>query len=244
MTAWTFLISSSNSLQSNLAERLESIHQRIDQAANAAGRSTSDIELVVVTKNHAFELALELLALGESQFGENRDQEASAKAAQVSQSLSAGQLAPTWHFVGQLQSNKVKSMLGYSSVLHSLDRLSLLKELEKQLLKSPESTLDVFIELNLTEDLNRGGIEPKNLIEFAEQVLQVSQIRLLGVMGVAGLGVEPAVDLATILSSSDQLKAISPDSRFISAGMSGDFETAIGFGATHLRIGTAITGNR
>ena len=231
-------------MNSKLAERLQSIHQRIDQAANSSARSSTDIELVVVTKNHGFELALELLELGESQFGENRDQEASVKASQVAQNIADGQVPPTWHFVGQLQSNKVKSMLGYSSVLHSLDRLSLLKELEKQLLKSPEKTLDVFIELNLTDDPNRGGIEPKNLIEFAEQVLQVSQIRLLGVMGVAGLGVKPAVDFATILSASEQLKAISPNSKYISAGMSGDFETAIGFGATHLRIGTAITGNR
>ena len=231
-------------MPSNLAERLSSIHQRIDQAASTAGRAASEIELVVVTKNHGFELALELLELGESQFGENRDQEASAKAVQVAQNLVAGQLPPTWHFVGQLQSNKVKSMLGYSSVLHSLDRLSLLKEVEKQLLKSAEATLDVFIELNLTDDPNRGGIEPKNLIEFAEQVLQVSQIRLLGVMGVAGLGVEPAVDFETIKRSSEQLMALAPNAKLISAGMSGDFETAIGFGATHLRIGTAITGNR
>jgi pyridoxal phosphate enzyme (YggS family) len=231
-------------LQSNLAERLQSIQQRIDGSAKAASRSRSEIELVIVTKNHGFELALELLALGENQFGENRDQEASAKAAQVSQNLAPDELAPTWHFVGQLQTNKVKSMLTYSSVLHSLDRLSLLKELEKQLVKTPEATLDAFIELNLTDDPNRGGIEPKNLLEFAEQVLKVSQIRLLGVMGVAGLGVEPAVDFATILSSSEKLQSISASSKYISAGMSGDFETAIGFGATHLRIGTAITGNR
>lgn len=231
-------------MQSNLAERLQSIQQRIDGAAKAASRSKSEIELVIVTKNHGFELALELLALGENQFGENRDQEASAKAAQVSQSLAPGELAPTWHFVGQLQTNKVKSMLTYTSVLHSLDRLSLLKELEKQLVKTPEATLDAFIELNLTDDPNRGGIELKNLLEFSEQVLKVSQIRLLGVMGVAGLGVEPAVDFATILSSSEKLQSISASSKYISAGMSGDFETAIGFGATHLRIGTAITGNR
>lgn len=231
-------------MQSNLAERLQAIQQRIDGATKAASRSRSEIELVIVTKNHGFELALELLALGENQFGENRDQEASAKANQVSQSLTPGDLAPTWHFVGQLQTNKVKSMLTYSSVLHSLDRLSLLKELEKQLVKTPEATLDAFIELNLTDDPNRGGIEPKNLLEFAEQVLKVSQIRLMGVMGVAGLGVEPAVDFATILSSSEKLQSISASSKYISAGMSGDFETAIGFGATHLRIGTAITGNR
>lgn len=231
-------------MQANLEQRLKSIHERIDVAAETAGRNRSDIELVVVTKNHGYELALELLNLGENQFGENRDQEASLKAAQVAQNLSPNQLPPVWHFVGQLQSNKVKSMLSYSSVLHSLDRPSLLKELEKQLLKTPESSLDVFIELNLTDDSNRGGVEPKNLSAFAEEVLKVSQIRLLGVMGVAGLGVDPAVDFATIVQASQKLQELSPSAKFISAGMSGDFETAIGFGATHLRIGAAITGNR
>ncbi len=231
-------------MSANLEERLHSIHQRIDEAAARAGRQRSDIELVVVTKNHGYELALELLNLGEHQFGENKDQEASLKAAQVAQNLNPNQIPPVWHFVGQLQSNKVKSMLSYSSVLHSLDRPSLLKELEKQLLKTPESTLDVFIELNLTDDPNRGGVEPKNLSEFAEEVLKVPQIRLLGVMGVAGLGVDPAVDFAKIAQASQKLQELSTDAKFISAGMSGDFETAIGFGATHLRIGAAVTGNR
>jgi pyridoxal phosphate enzyme (YggS family) len=231
-------------LEASLKDRLESIHQRIDLAAKAASRPKDEIELVVVTKNHGFELGLELLSLGENQFGENRDQEASAKAQQISDALSPGQRAPTWHFVGQLQTNKVKSMLTYSSVLHSLDRASLLNELAKQLAKTPESALAVFIELNLTDDPNRGGIEPKNLAEFTEQVLAVPQLRLLGVMGVAGLDVDPAVDFERILNSSQQVQALSRSAKFISAGMSGDFEQAIGYGATHLRIGTAITGKR
>lgn len=231
-------------MQPNLSERLQSIQQRIDQAAKAADRSRSEIELVVVTKNHGYELAMELLELGVNQFGENRDQEASAKATQVAEHLKEDQLPPVWHFVGQMQTNKVKSMLTYSSVLHSLDRPSLLKELEKQLAKTPERTFEAFIELNLTDDPNRGGIEPKNLPEFAEQVLVVPQIRLLGVMGVAGLGVEPVVDFASIFSASEVLQGISASSKYISAGMSGDFEEAVGFGATHLRIGAAITGNR
>ena len=231
-------------MEDSLKDRLESIHQRIDSAAKAASRSSEDIELVVVTKNHGFELALELLSLGENQFGENRDQEASAKAQQIAEALNPGQLAPTWHFVGQLQTNKVKSMLTYSSVLHSLDRLSLLNELAKQLTKAPERALDVFIELNLTDDPNRGGIEPKNLAEFTEQVLAVPQLRLQGVMGVAGLDVDPAIDFERILTSSQQVQALSSSAKLISAGMSGDFEQAIGYGATHLRIGTAITGKR
>jgi pyridoxal phosphate enzyme (YggS family) len=231
-------------LVASLSERLESIHQRIDSAARAADRASQDIELVVVTKNHGYELALELLALGEAQFGENKDQEASQKAHDVAANLPAGQSAPTWHFVGQLQSNKVRSMLSYSSVLHSLDRPSLLKELAKQLAKTPEQSLKVFIELNLTDDPNRGGIELPDLIGFTEQVLAVPQLELLGVMGVAGLDVEPAYDFDRILKASQEVQTLSRGASFISAGMSGDFEEAIGFGATHLRIGTAITGKR
>ena len=231
-------------MEASLEERLNSIHQRIDAAAKAANRSSEEIELVVVTKNHGYELALQLLELGESRFGENKDQEASLKAAQVADNLPAGKNAPTWHFVGQLQSNKVRSMLSYSSVLHSLDRSSLLKELAKQLAKTPEQTLEVFIELNLTDDTNRGGVELQDLIQFTEQVLAVSQLKLLGVMGVAGLGVEPAVDFNRILKASQEVQTLSKQACFISAGMSGDFEEAIGFGATHLRIGTAITGKR
>ena len=231
-------------MEASLEDRLNSIHQRIDAAAKAANRSSEEIELVVVTKNHGYELALELLKLGESQFGENKDQEASLKAAQVVENLPSDQTAPTWHFVGQLQSNKVRSMLSYSSVLHSLDRGSLLKELAKQLAKTPEQTLEVFIELNLTDDPNRGGVELQDLTQFTEQVLSVSQLKLLGVMGVAGLDVEPAVDFARILKASHDVQALSKAATFISAGMSGDFEEAIGFGATHLRIGTAITGKR
>ena len=231
-------------MEASLEERLNSIHQRIDAAAKAANRSADEIELVVVTKNHGYELALQLLELGENQFGENKDQEASLKSTKVAENRAAGQSAPTWHFVGQLQSNKVRSMLSYSSVLHSLDRSSLLKELAKQLAKTPEQSLEVFIELNLTGDPNRGGVELSELKSFAEQVLAVPQLKLLGVMGVAGLGVEPAVDFARILKASQEVLTLSKSATFISAGMSGDFEEAIGFGATHLRIGTAITGKR
>jgi len=242
--AWTFRISSDRKLTSNLATRLAVVHENIDQAANACGRTKSDIELIVVTKNHGYELALELLELGESQFGENRDQEAAAKAANVLEHLPEDLVAPTWHFVGQLQSNKVKSMLTYSQVLHSLDRTSLLQELIKQLAKTPERKLSAFVELNLTTDPNRGGIAPSDLIQFAHLVLESPQIELLGVMGVVGLGIEPEVDFERILHASMALQEISPAAKFISAGMSGDYEKAIGFGATHLRIGTAITGNR
>lgn len=223
-----------------LAERYEGALSRIRAAAITAGRAEQDITLVVVTKNHPAQLVLDLLALGARDFGENRDQEAAPKAAEV---RSISPVAHNWHFVGQLQSNKVRSVLDYASVLHSLDRDSLLKELIKQTEKR-ETTLDVFIELNLTDDPGRGGIMPAELLPFAERVLAAPRLNLLGVMGVAGLDAEPAAEFERIRAASEQLQALEPAARFISAGMSQDFELAIAHGATHVRIGTAITGKR
>ncbi|MDE2386152.1 MAG: YggS family pyridoxal phosphate-dependent enzyme [Actinomycetales bacterium] len=223
-----------------LAERYEGALSRIRGAAASAGRNQDELTLVVVTKNHPASLVLELLELGARDFGENRDQEAAPKAAEV---RATSPIAHNWHFVGQLQSNKVKSVLDYATVLHSLDRDSLLTELIKQT-ERRETSLDVFIELNLTNDAGRGGILPENLLQFAEKVLGAERLNLLGVMGVAGLDADPAAEFERIRAASAQLQTMAPDARYISAGMSQDFELAIAHGATHLRIGTAITGKR
>ncbi len=225
---------------SDLASRYSEAWQRINSAATACGRSSDEITLVVITKNHPAQLVLDLIALGARDFGENRDQEAAPKAFEVSQTSSE---VIKWHYVGQLQSNKARSALSYSSVLHSLDRDSLLESLTK-LTANREMPLDVFIQLNLTDDPGRGGIQPANLSAFAEKALAVEGLKVLGVMGVASLDREPEFDFETIANCSAELQRQAPRARFISAGMSGDFETAISFGATHLRIGTAITGNR
>ena len=223
-----------------LAERYAGALSAIRAATNAAGREHDDITLVVVTKNHPASLVLELLELGARDFGENRDQEAAPKAAEV---RANSVVEHRWHFVGQLQSNKVRSMLDYSSVLHSLDRQSLLTELIKQT-ERREQPLDVFIELNLTDDPGRGGIRPVELRPFAEQVLAARWLNLKGVMGVAGLEADPASEFERIRTASQQLQSVAPEAKSISAGMSQDFELAIAHGATHLRIGTAITGKR
>lgn len=234
-------------MSESLQSRYESVCARVEQSAKAAGRSIEEITLIVVTKNHPAQLVLDLLELGARDFGENRDQEASSKAEAVAESLAASGTPPDyrWHFVGQLQSNKVRSVLRYAQAVHSLDRTSLLQALEKELAKEPErSQLDVFIELNLTDDPQRGGLDPKSLEEFAEAVLRVPQLNLRGVMGVATLDRQAERDFEFIRACSDRVRALSPGANQISAGMSGDFETAISFGATHLRIGTAITGER
>ena len=227
---------------SALADRLSEVRRRIAAACTSSGREANSVQLIIVTKNHPSQLVLDLMDLGENQFGENKDQEASVKAYEVAEANTT--LEPVWHFVGQLQSNKVRSMLNYASVLHSLDRISLLKELAKQLAKEPSKKLQVFIELNLTNDPGRGGVSPDNLLAFAEEVLAVEQLDLLGVMGVAGLEAQPEQEFQRIADASQSLQTLAPKARFISAGMSGDFETAIAYGATHIRVGTAITGKR
>ena len=223
-----------------LTERYRSVNERIAASCIAAGRSVSDVELVVVTKNHSAEVVAELYDLGHRQFGENRDQEAGPKAEALA---AGGKLDAKWHFVGQLQSNKVRTVLNYATCIHSIDRSSLVKELGKQL-GNRELEIEGFIELNLTEDPARGGVEPGNLPQLAHSVLEIGRIKLLGVMAVAGLGVDPRIDFEKTLQASQELKKIAPEANQLSMGMSEDFELAIEMGATHIRVGSAITGPR
>ena len=227
-------------LGASLRNRYLGVVSRIESAALSAGRDPSEVELVVISKNHPASMVVDLAAMGARNFGENRDQEAKPKSEEVS---AAGIQGITWHFVGQLQSNKAKSALSYAKVLHSLDRESLLTAVAKAAIDLPEP-VQVFIQLNLTDDPGRGGIQPARLEEFANRVLSSPNVVLLGVMGVAALDRPPAQDFETIRRASQKLQTIQPSAKFISAGMSEDFEEAIAFGATHVRVGSAITGKR
>lgn len=214
--------------------------ERVEEAAGAGARKLEDITLVVVTKNHPHQLVLDLLELGARDFGENRDQDASPKAKLIAEEATQDF---SWHFIGQLQTNKVKSILEYASFLHSLDRPSLLDELQKRTLER-QQPLKVFIQVNLTEDEARGGIAPKDLGAFAERVLESPGLELVGLMGVGGLEVAPEAEFERLATLSLDIQQLAPAASQLSMGMSGDFEAAIAYGATHLRIGTAITGNR
>ena len=214
--------------------------ERVEGAAKASSRNLEDITLVVVTKNHPHQLVLDLLDLGARDFGENRDQDASPKAKLIAEEASQDY---NWHFIGQLQTNKVKSVLEYAGFLHSLDRPSLLDELQKRI-RERQHPLKVFIQVNMTEDEGRGGITPKNLGAFAERVLESPGLELVGLMGVGGLEVAPEAEFERLATLSQDIQRLAPEASRLSMGMSGDFEAAITYGATHLRIGTAITGNR
>ena len=225
---------------SDLRSRYQAIFDRVEAAATGSSRSLEDITLVVVTKNHPHQLVLDLLELGARDFGENRDQDAAPKAKLISEQSDQ---VFNWHFIGQLQTNKVKSVLEYASFLHSLDRPSLLDELQKRTVER-ENPLKVFVQVNLTEDEARGGVRPADLDGFAERVLESPGLELVGLMGVGGLEVAPEAEFERLAGLSQQIQRLAPAATGLSMGMSGDFETAIAYGATHLRIGTAITGNR
>jgi pyridoxal phosphate enzyme (YggS family) len=165
--------------------------------------------------------------------GENRHQEAQAKAAELAD------LQLTWHFVGQLQSKKARQVRAYAKVIHSVDRGALVDAL-----RSEESDVDCFVQLNLTPDPTRGGIVDGELEHLVEHVLETPGLRLLGVMAVAPLDEDPRAAFARVRSASERVRRLAPAATAISAGMSQDYAAAIAEGATHLRIGTAITGNR
>lgn len=223
-----------------LGQRYQAIVDSIAAAAARVGRDSKQITLVVVTKNHPHQLVHDLLALGARDFGENRDQEAGPKAKLIRAESSE---RFSWHFIGQLQTNKVKSVLEYADFLHSLDRPSLLDELQKRTAER-QSALKVFVQVNMTDDPERGGVNPEDLMPFAERVLSSPGLELVGLMGVGGLEVAPELEFERLAQLSQELQAIAPEANRLSMGMSGDFETAIAYGATHLRIGTAITGKR
>lgn len=229
----------------SLQERYEAVLDRVSSTALASNRKPEDINVIVVSKNHPAQLVLDLIDLGAKHFGENRDQEAAPKAAEVAAN---SEVEISWHFVGQLQSNKAKSVLRYASAIHSIDRTSLRQAITKEVQNirqsQPNFIINGFIQLNVTDDPNRGGISVADLPKFAEELLADKTINLLGVMGVASLEREAQVDFETIAKASQALQKIHPSAKFMSAGMSEDFELAIPFGATHLRIGTAITGKR
>ena len=221
------------SLEDSLEARWAEVSGRISDAAIHAGRDPHDITTVVVTKFHPAETVRELHRVGVRHVGENRHQEASAKHAEVAD------LDLTWHFVGQLQSNKAKAVATYCRVIHSVDRLSLVRPLAEQ-----QNAVGVFLEINLTTVPGRGGVEPAALEELTEAVLATDSVTLLGVMAVAPQDEDPRAAFDRVVSYSQRVQALAPDARALSIGMSGDFEEAIAAGATHLRIGTAITGKR
>ncbi|MGO2531857.1 YggS family pyridoxal phosphate-dependent enzyme [Arthrobacter rhombi] len=242
--------------RADLEQRLEAVRERIAVATRAAGRERAP-ELVVVTKFFPASDVRLLHELGVREVGENRDQEASVKAMEVQD------LDLNWHFIGQLQSNKAKSIVRYAAALHSLDRASLAKALGKAMGREAERRADegvaaredlstlIQIDLRSAEQrsgdqggIGRGGAEPEDVQQLADLVAQTEGLSLAGVMAVAPLGDDPSPAFERLAGISAALRGNHPTADWISAGMSHDLEQAVAAGATHLRVGSDVLGPR
>ncbi|MGP6178116.1 YggS family pyridoxal phosphate-dependent enzyme [Microbacterium sp. A196] len=226
-----------------LAQRLSAIDAQIAEAARSAGRNPGEITRIVVTKFHPASLVRDLYALGVRDVGENRQQELTAKRGEIADDLAELR----WHFIGQAQTKKAGAIRRGADAVHSVDRAKLADSLHRAA-QSDESedqrVLDVLLQVNLTADEGRGGVEPDAAAELADHILTLPSLRLRGVMGVAPLDEPPAAAFERLRGVSDVVRESEPNATWISAGMTGDFAEAIAAGATHLRIGSAITGPR
>jgi pyridoxal phosphate enzyme (YggS family) len=193
----------------------------------------------VVTKTFPADDVRLLAELGVTDVGENRDQEAAPKAEACTD------LGLRWHFVGQLQRNKARSVVAYAHVVHSVDRLRLVTALDQAMSTSGRADeLSTFVQVNLEPEPGRGGAEPALVSELADQVATASHLRLAGVMAIAPLNADPADAFGELARIARRVQEDHPDATAISAGMSADLEAAISAGATHLRVGSGVLGRR
>jgi PLP dependent protein len=230
--------------RTELSQNLAEVNNSISSACAKFGRSVDDVNLIVVTKTWPASDVDLLAELGVTDVGENRDQEAKPKHDEVQ----AKNL--TWHAIGQLQTNKAKSVASWADVLHSVDRLDLVNALAKAVTVRTKP-LKCLIQVNLESDPaapgvtdHRGGAHPQLVKQLADQISLVPNLAVAGVMAVAPLGVDPEPAFKYLSEISAQLISDYPNAKWISAGMSGDFEVALKYGATHLRIGSSILGHR
>jgi hypothetical protein len=220
-----------------LAARLAELDQRVAAACGAAGRPRTDVTVVVVTKTWPAGDVRLLAGLGVADVGENRDQEARDKAAECAD------LSLRWHFVGQLQTNKARSVARYADWVHSVDRSRLVDSLAAGA-EAAGRVLTCLVQVALDDDAGRGGAPLDEVDALADAVAAADSLRLGGVMGVAPLCAEPEAAFAELARISATLTLRHPGATVISAGMSGDLEAAVAAGATHLRVGTAVLGSR
>ena len=230
------------SRRAEIEQNLAAVEERIQTACAAAGRGRDEVTLIVVTKTFPPEDVRILADLGITDVGENRDQEASAKAGELSDLTGL-----RWHCVGQLQTNKAKSVGNWAGSVHSVDSQRLVKALSKAV-RNAEKVTDltclVQVDLDPAAPPGRGGVQPAAVPELADLLASTPGLELRGVMAVAPLGTDPEGPFEQLQQQSERMRRDHPGATWISAGMSGDLEAAIVFGATHLRVGGAVLGNR
>jgi pyridoxal phosphate enzyme (YggS family) len=229
------------SRESELEESLTRVRGRIAAACAEAGRPDGDVRLVVVTKFFPASDVRILAGLGVTDVGENRHQEAEAKAAELAE------LGLTWHFIGGLQSNKAAAVAAYAAVVESVDRRKLVSGLARGAAQREDGRgVDVLLQVSLDPPGREGraGADPGDLADLAQAVEEADGLRLRGLMAVAPLGEDPAAAFERLAGVRRDLLREHPDATWLSAGMSNDLEAAIAAGATHVRVGSAVLGSR
>lgn len=240
-----------------LPSRIASVREQLAEACAAAGRDSTEITLIAVTKNHPPELAAEAVRCGLLELGENKPQELALKSAGVAElDATLGQRA-TWHFIGRLQRNKAKQVVAHADLVHSIDRIALADTVAAAAGASERwsgaEPLPVLLQVNLDpgaqreehdSTASRGGVHPEEILRLAAHIGALDELRIAGLMAIAPLGMDPDPCFARLYELSLELRVEHPAADIVSAGMSGDFAAAIANGATHVRVGTALFGAR
>jgi pyridoxal phosphate enzyme (YggS family) len=226
----------------SIAENLEAIRRRIGQAALGAGRNPSEVRLVAVSKTKPAAAIAEAHRCGQAIFGENYVQELVAKSAELPEGIS-------WHFIGNLQSNKVRQIAGLVDMIHSVDRLSLAQEIDRQW-GALGKRCDILIQVNISCEATKGGTSGGALLELVHRVATLPHLRIRGLMTMPPFFDDPEAArpyfraLKELASEVEAAQIPGVEMRELSMGMSGDFEAAIGEGATLVRVGSALFGER
>jgi hypothetical protein len=224
-----------------LAQGLRAVEARIASACAASGRRRDDVTLVVVTKTFPASDVRLLAGLGVADVGESRDQEAVPKVAEC-----AG-LPMRWHFVGRLQTNKAVSVARYAHWVHSVDRARLVPALARGAATGGRRLgclVQVSLDLDAAQRARRGGAAPDDVPGLADSVVAAEGLDLVGVMAVAPLGADPVAAFERLAAVAERVRSDHPGAVAVSAGMSADLEAAVAWGATHLRVGSAVLGSR
>ena len=224
----------------SLIENIALVRSRIGEAAKRVGRNPQEIALVAVTKGVKLEAIRQAQEAGVSIFAENRIQEAEEK---------VRGLAAQWHLVGHLQSNKIKSALEFFSLIHSVDTLRLAKQIDEAALGLGRA-VQILLEINISGEEQKYGFKPEDIYSVTDEVAKLSNLRVLGLMGIAPNSPDPEVrrrsfkKLKNIFSVCKTLKAPNMEMKYLSMGMSDDYEIAIEEGSNMVRVGRAIFGER
>ncbi|WP_054812143.1 YggS family pyridoxal phosphate-dependent enzyme [Nocardia arizonensis] len=232
-----------------LSTRLEESLARIEAARAAAGRAPDSVRLLPVTKFFPASDVEILYRLGRREFGESREQEAGAKVEDVRAALPDRDSGIRWHMIGRLQRNKARAVARWAHTVHSVDSERLARALDigaRAALDagSRADPLEVLIQVSLDGDPARGGVLPEELDRLADLVAELPAVRLGGLMAIAPLGSEPDSAFARLAILHTSLLTRHPTATELSAGMSGDLESAIEHGSTCVRVGTALMGPR